>query len=154
MSDIDYDNKRKIIKLVIINQSTGEVVFSYGASNRKSAPQPKAPQKKPEPPKADAPQAEPPKAVTPPPVNATMEKVNAAPPIDGKEIPAHEKVVNDFLARHKIDKKQFAALRVKALKAGKPVSAKKFTELTPDEYIGMCVIMDGLFEEGFFEEAS
>ena len=84
-----------------------------------------------------------------------MTKVDKVPPIgDGMEPPTLKEVVGEFMTRHGIDNKTFEKWRVKAINAGKPIAPKGYADLSPDEYIGMCVIMDGLYEEGFFEESA
>ena len=64
----------------------------------------------------------------------------------------HEKVFYAFLEKHKIDKQKFAEWRAMAVRGGKDVTQKKFTELTPDEWIFLMATMDNLYDEGFFNQ--
>lgn len=154
VSVIDYDNKRRINRLEIVNQKTGEVLYSYGMnSNRQNQPKQEAPKPKATP-KQSAPQKkeEEQKQETPAleaKVNAVVETAETLPKAD---VPPHEKVFYNFLERHKIDKKTFAEWRAIAVRGGKNVTQKKFTDLVPDEWIMLIATMENLFEEGFFNK--
>ena len=158
VTEIGYDDKRRINKLIIANEKTGEIVYRYGMNTAKAKSEPKAEQKaKPKAeqkaePKAEAKQEK----VEPKPTESKLEaKINAtvetSKTLPNPEMPPHEKVFNSFLERHHIDKKKFVELRAKAVNGGKSVSAKSFKELTPDEWILLLATMENLYDEGFFE---
>lgn len=59
-----------------------------------------------------------------------------------------------FLNKHKIDKTQFAEMRLDAMRKGKPVTNKKFNELTYDEWVDLIGVMESLWCEGFFGDVA
>ena len=163
VSDIGYDNKRKINRLVIINQKTGDVLYSYNGSsmqkNAKNAP------------KKEEPKQEAPKPVAKPvekPIEAPnaeeqtklQQKVNNAIPPKAtvevtdtipKEKAQHELLCESFIKRHNITKIKFAEWRANAVKAGKDISAKRWADLSEDEWVTLLATMEALYEEGFFK---
>lgn len=147
VTDIGYDDSRKINKLIIINKKSGDVVYRFGTSGttRKQSTKEDAPKKAPEK-KAEAKPvvAEAKPAVT----------VETASTIPNPDMKPHERVFRAFLEKHKIDREKFKELRALAIRGGKNVSQKKFNELSPDEWITLIATMEGLWEEGFFKEVA
>ena len=154
VTDIEYDGNRKITRLVVVNERTGGVVYTYGNSNQKRtkteeketkpAPKQNTPPKNAEAPKQDIP------AIAQK-VNAVVETSASIPNPNEKP---YEKVVANFLKNHQIDKKKFAELRAYAVRNGNTdVTQKKFTELTSDEWIFLIATMENLFDSGFFDDA-
>ena len=145
VTDIQYDAKRKISKLVIANQKTGEIVYQFGTSSTKKVtekPQSKQTttkeaEKKPE---TVAPVAQ---------QKAEVTKVNSVP--RGNEQP-WEKHFRDFVTKHNLTKERFIELRAKAVLEGKDITQKSFKELSPDEWETLLKTMESLFENGFFED--
>ena len=166
VSDIGYDNKRKINKLVIINQKTGDVLYSYDKSKQGTKqPTPKSAPKKEEAPKQETPKpvekpVEAPKAEEP---TKLQQKVNNAIPENGKvevastipkEKAQHELLCESFIKRHNITKLKFAEWRANAVKAKKPVCAKRWADMTEEEWVTLLATMEALCEEGFFGEVA
>jgi len=152
VTDISYDKKRKVEKLIIANEKTGEVVYTFGvnaSANRAKKQQ--------EPPKQEVPKREPPKQEQTSienKVNAVVETAPTLPTMNAKD-----KVFYAFLAKHNIEpndngKKRFAELRAMAIRGGKDVSRKKYSDMTQDELIMLIATMENLFDEGFFEGVS
>lgn len=161
VSDIEYDSNRKVNKLVIVNEKTGEVVYTYGTSStykrdstknttKQEAPKQTPPKK--ETPKQEAPKQEQAKQETP--QQAPKAVVETSSTLPQAEMSPQEKVFRSFLDKHKLDKPKFAEMRANAVRAGKDVTQKKWSELTPDEWIMLIATMENLYSEGFFKEVS
>ena len=161
VTDIDYDNKRKINKLVIADKQTGEILYRYGDTQRTNQRNAQDKQNTPPPKKQEEPKKEQ-NSVAPKeneqqkPVDAQKPNVvvtttDRIPNSEDKEKPAHEKLYDDFISRHKIDGKKFISLRADAVKAGKNVTSKSLKELTPDEWVTLLAMMEALYDDGFFK---
>lgn len=146
VSEIGYDEKRRINKLEIKNQKTGAVVYTFGMGStpkntqKNEAPKQTTPQKKEETPKAVAPKKTAPKQV--------VEKRDTLPVAENA--PMHEKLYKNFLERHKLTGEKFIEYRAKAVREGKPVTQKSFKELSPEEWVSLIAMMEALYEEGFY----
>ena len=156
VSDIGYDEKRRINKLVIKNQKTGAVVYTFGAgASPKGAQKDNTPKGAEQPKKEEAPKPVKPatKPVAPPKETApkqTVEKRTTLPVPD--DAPMYKKLYDSFLERHNLTGEKFIEYRAKAVKAGKAVTQKSFKELTPDEWVSLLAMMEALYEEGFYNE--
>ena len=129
VSEIGYDSKRRINRLVIVNQKTGEVVYTYGSKTAQKAPE--KPAKKPE--KA-APTAE-------------VSTAQAVPGFDSKV--AYEA----FIAKHKLTQAQFVEWRNRAAELpGTGIEKKPFKALTPDEWQRLLATLEMLKDNGVFDE--
>lgn len=164
VTDIDYDNKRKINKLVIADKQTGEILYRYGDTRQTNQKSTQDKQNTP-PPKKQEEQKKEQNTVAPKeneqqrPVdvqkpNVVVTTTDKIPSPEDKEKPAHEKLYDDFISRHKIDGKKFISLRADAVKAGKNVTSKSLKELTPDEWVTLLAIMEALYDEGFFKDVA
>ena len=155
VSDIGYDSKRKINRLVIINQKTGEVLYSYGMNNteKQSAPKQRNTAPKQDAPKQDAPKQEVQKQEVS--KSAIESKVNAvvetSTRIPNENKPPHQKLFENFLDRHKIDQLKFVSLVNQARKDNKGVTNENLKTLPPDEWVKLLATMEALFEEGYFK---
>lgn len=166
VSDIGYDSKRKINRLVIINQKTGEILYNYSASNTPQKNTRSAPKKeeiKNEPPKQDEKPIEKPIEQQKEEQPKLQQKINNVVPENGnvevsdaipKQKAQHEILCEGFIKRHKIDKVKFATMRAEAVKAGKNVSAKRWNDLTEEEWLTLLATMEALYEEGFFKDVA
>ena len=135
-------------KLIIANEKTGEIVYRYGVTpTNKQTPSKKATQKKEE--KAEpTPQAEQPPKVEP---NATVTTTTTLP---NSKVQPWEQQCHEFLKKHKLDKQQFAEMRMKAVNDGKNITRKGWKELTPDEWIELLNALEGLYAEGYFKDVA
>ena len=164
VTDIEYDNKRRISKLIIMCEKTGEIVYRYGVGGFTSK---KTTQPKQEAPKATVPKQEAPKPEAKPVEQKTdapspQQKVDAVAPkaengkvettdkIPNPNRPQHEILCEGFLKKHNIDKKTFATWRADAVKAGRPITPKRWGDLSEDEWVTLLATMEALWEEGFF----
>ena len=147
VSDIEYDSNRKITKLVIINEKTGEVVYQNGGSTQPKAKtgtkEQKAPSKKQEAPKQDASKQEAPKV--------TVETASAIP--SQNEEP-YKLVIKAFNEKHKLDRKRFVELYNSAVQSGKITPTAPLNNLVPDEWIKLIATMENLFMDGFFKDVA
>ena len=157
VTDIKYDNKRKISKLVIVSNTSGEVVYKYGASEAQK-PEPKAPAKvsaKSALEKAGTGLAKMSKTVPPTPAEQPATQPTEPPATPKATISQDtQEEVNNFMKRHKIKRDEFIAMRAKAVKDGKNITAKKFDQLTSDEYMMLLAEMELLYQEGYFQESA
>ena len=163
VTDIAYDNKRRISKLVIMCEKTGEVVYRYGVGGGQAPKNPTKKQDKPvEKPvtqapvakKEDAPKLQQKVEAVANKAEAPKATVTTASQLPNPNKTQHEILCEGFMQRHSIDKYKFATWRANAVKAGKPVSAKNFKELTEDEWVTLLAAMEALYEEGFFTQGA
>lgn len=127
VSEIGYDAKRKINRLVIVNQKSGEVVYTFGAKKPEAR---KKPETKEEP-------------------KAEVKTVQTVPEFDTKS------AYSSFLTRHSLTQESFVAIRNMA--ADDPetgVEKKPFKTMTPDEWKDLLAKLEVLFSKGYFGEAA
>ena len=130
VSEIGYDNKRKINRLSIVNQKTGEVLYRFGAN----APASRKP-------KTEAPKEQP-KAE----VKAEVSQSEKVPDFDYKA------AMEAFMESYKITRAEFATWKAKASQdPNTGITTKLFKELAPEEWREMIIKMYELAQNGYFE---
>ena len=160
VTDIAYDNKRKITRLIIANERTGEVVYRYGDTQKKATkPAPKQEKAKDE--KNEQPKPVPTetaqeqsKPVIPENVEKTKTVVEVSKTIPNENKPPHQLLFEHFLNKHGIDRERFMTMRAEAVKAGKNVTMESLKVLPPDGWVTLLANMEALYEEGFFRDAT
>ena len=163
VTDIGYDNKRKINRLVIADKQTGEILYRYGDTHKTNQKNTQGKQQTPSKKQEEQKQEESSvnasshkmeeqnPLVAPKKTDAIVTTTDRIPNPDEEHQPAHKKLYDDFIARHKIDGQKFIELRANAVKAGKNITSKSFLELTPDEWVTLLAMMEALYDEGFFK---
>ena len=151
VSDIGYDDKRRINKLVIIDKSSGEVLYTYGIKSSAQKQDAKVKQKQ-EAPKQEQKPFIPPKAEEQRP-NALVTTADTLP--QANDAPEYLQIYRSFLKNHGIDKAKFAELRLKALQDKKEgITDKNFRELSSDEWIALLKAMEGLYVSGYYKDVA
>lgn len=153
VSDIGYDDKRRINKLVIVDKSSGEVLYTYGLSNSGTAKRSESKQKNQ---RQEAPKQEE-KPFTPPKAdkanNAVVSTTTSIPQTE--DAPEYLQVYRAFLKRHGIDKNKFAELRLQAVQDKQEgITDKSFKELTGDEWMTLIASMEALYTIGYYKETA
>ena len=125
VSEIGYDKKRKINRLVIVNQKTGDVLYRFGVKAKAEKEQ--KPEQKPEP-------------------KAVAETKATVPEFDYKA------ALEGFLEGYGITRGDFAAWKAKASQDKTTgVTEKRFADLSDEEWRVLMMQMMKLAQDGYFK---